>query len=175
MEEAAELVVLLADDGTPIGSTDKATVHSVDTPLHLAFSCFVHDGEGRILLTRRALNKKTWPGVWTNSFCGHPAPGEDFASAISRRAADELGAQISEITEVLPDFRYRAIDASGMVENEICPVFTARIDGDVRPRTDEVMDFAWTDPGALTQALAAAPFVFSPWLAEEWAQLTAGD
>lgn len=168
-----ELVVLLDDAGTPIGAHPKSTVHGEDTPLHLAFSCFLYDESGDILLTRRALGKRTWPGVWTNSFCGHPGPGEAFESAITRRAAEELGCVVTDITEVLPDFRYRAVDALGIVENEICPVFTARIDGDVRPRTDEVAEFAWTSPDRLSAALAAVPFVFSPWLAEEWAQLVA--
>ncbi|MYM19380.1 isopentenyl-diphosphate Delta-isomerase [Brevibacterium sp. 5221] len=174
-EDATELVVLLDDAGAPVGTAPKATVHGADTPLHLAFSCFIHDGAGRVLLTRRALAKRTWPGVWTNSVCGHPGPGEDFAAAIVRRCADELGCLVTEITEVLPDFRYRAIDASGTVENEVCPVFTARLDGDVRARAEEVMDFAWLEPAALTRALEAAPFAFSPWLVLEWAQLAAGE
>ncbi len=166
-----ELVVLLDDAGNPIGTTPKATVHTEDTPLHRAFSCFVHNEQGQILLTRRALSKKTWPGVWTNSFCGHPGPDEPDTEAIARRAQDELGMRITDITEVLPDFRYRAIDASGIVENEICPVYTAQIDGDVRARADEVMDFAWVAPEQLTQALRATPFAFSPWLGWEWEDL----
>ena len=64
-----EEVVLLAEDGTPIGTADKATVHTAATPLHLAFSCHLFDGEGRILVTRRALGKATWPGVWTPLTC----------------------------------------------------------------------------------------------------------
>lgn len=171
MAGTEELVVLLDDEGVPIGTAPKATVHGEDTPLHLAFSCFLHDDSGAVLMTRRALTKLTWPGVWTNSFCGHPAPGESFTSAIERRAEAELGCRVTEITEVLPDFRYRAVDASGVVENEICPVFTARLVGEVRPRTAEVAEFAWVAPADLGRALAAAPFAFSPWLAEEWAQL----
>lgn len=166
-----EYVVLLDEDGKPIGEADKAVVHTADTPLHLAFSCFLYNDLGQVLMTRRALGKATWPGVWTNSFCGHPAPGESFTAAIERRAAQELGTKVVEITEILPDFRYRAIDASGVVENEICPVFSAKIDGELLPVTDEVMDFAWIDPDALTDVLRQAPFAFSPWAVEEWAQL----
>lgn len=166
-----EYVVLLDEAGTPVGQADKASVHGPETPLHLAFSCFLYNDDGKLLMTRRALSKLTWPGVWTNSFCGHPAPGESFTSAIERRAAEELGAAAVEITEILPDFRYRAVDASGVVENEICPVFSAKLDGELRPVTDEVMDFAWIDPDDLTDALRAAPFAFSPWLVDEWAQL----
>src|SRR3954447_19898602 len=85
-----ELVVLLDDDGRPSGSAPKSEVHTAHTPLHLAFSCWVLDDAGRTLLTRRAPVKRTWPGAWTNSFCGHPAPGETVEDTVHRRAQDEL-------------------------------------------------------------------------------------
>ena len=86
-----------------------------------------------MLVTRRAITKLTWPGVWTNSFCGHPAPGESMEDALARRAERELGLRITDIEVVLPDFRYRATDASGIVEYEICPVFRARAVDAPRP------------------------------------------
>src|SRR5262245_7381963 len=115
-------VVLLDDEGRPAGTAPKASIHGLDTPLHLAFSCHVFNRQGQVLLTRRALGKATWPGVWTNSFCGHPRPAEPVLDAVRRRADFELGIRV-EITELaLPLFRYRAIDAKGTVENEVCPV-----------------------------------------------------
>jgi isopentenyl-diphosphate delta-isomerase len=161
---AEEQVVLLADDGTAIGVADKATVHTDQTPLHLAFSCHLFDNEGRILVTRRALTKVAWPGVWTNSFCGHPAPGEDIEQAVHRRAEHELGARLDSVELALPDFRYRAVDASGIVEHEICPVYRATIDGTLSPRPDEVSEWLWVDPDALDRAVEATPWAFSPWL-----------
>jgi isopentenyl-diphosphate delta-isomerase len=160
----AEQVVLAADDGSPVGVEDKASVHSSATPLHLAFSTHVYDSDGRILITRRALSKLTWPGVWTNSFCGHPAPGEDIEDAVRRRGEYELGLQLDRVELKVPDFRYRAVDASGVVENEICPVFTARAASPLQPRADEVMEWQWTDPALITAAVAATPWAFSPWL-----------
>lgn len=174
--DAAELVVLVDESGAAIGTANKATVHTHETPLHRAFSCHVFSTDGRVLLTRRALGKLTWPGVWTNSFCGHPAPGEDLDAAIHRRAERELGLSLGPLEPVLPRFRYRAVDASGIVENELCPVFRTTVDIDPRPATDEVAEWAWIRPDDLREAVAAAPFAFSPWLAlqlAEWPELDA--
>lgn len=175
MSSRDELVVLLDDTGAPTGSAPKATVHTADTPLHLAFSCFLFNSDGQLLMTRRALSKRTWPGVWTNSFCGHPAPGEDLAGAIIRRSVEELGCApdaLEEITMVVPDFRYRATDSSGVVEHEICPVFTARLRPgcEINPREEEVDSFTRVDPADVVRAVELTPFAFSPWIARELEQ-----
>lgn len=167
-----EQVVLLDERGSPIGARDKSEVHTHDTALHLAFSCHLLDA-GRILLTRRALGKQTWPGVWTNSFCGHPAPGEALEDAVRRRARHELGLELEHVRVVLPDFRYRAVDASGIVENEVCPVFVARPVGDPQPNPDEVAEHRWVEIDAIGTAVASTPFVFSPWLALQLPELLA--
>jgi len=168
-----ELVSLVDDNGTAIGTADKTAVHTADTPLHLAFSCHVYNALGQVLVTRRALSKLTWPGVWTNSFCGHPAPGEQMDAAILRRAHDELGITVHSLEVVLPEFRYRAVDASGIVENEICPVYRAVTADTVTPNPDEVAEFAWVDLTALHDAAVAAPYAFSPWLGWQLEQIRA--
>jgi isopentenyl-diphosphate delta-isomerase len=171
MDSLSELVVLLAEDGSRIGTAEKATVHTEETPLHLAFSCHLSNDRGEILVTRRALGKATWPGVWTNSFCGHPGPDEDPVAAIMRRAERELGATVADVEVVLPGFRYRAVDASGVVENEVCPVYRARLVGELDPAADEIAEYAWVAPADLAAAVEATPFAFSPWLAmqlEQW-------
>lgn len=167
-----EYVVLLSEDGTPIGTADKATVHGPDTPLHLAFSCYGFNADGQVLVTRRALSKVTWPGVWTNTCCGHPAPDEDQESAIVRRLGSELGAHsVKDLKIVLPDFRYRATAADGIIENEICPVYFAQLSDDFTPNPDEVAEWAWVDPKALAAAINATPFAFSPWSVSQLAEL----
>jgi len=168
-----DLVVLVDDDGTPCGTAPRATVHTEDTPLHLAFSCYVRDEEGRLLLTRRAVTKRTWPGVWTNSFCGHQRPGEDVTDTIRRYAAHELGLEVADLQQVVPDFRYRAVDAGGLVENEICPVWTARTTGTPAPNPDEVEETRWISDAELHAALDAAPWALSPWLALQVPRLEA--
>ncbi|KQS09263.1 isopentenyl-diphosphate delta-isomerase [Curtobacterium sp. Leaf183] len=171
MNHFPETVVLLAEDRTPIGTADKFAVHTDHTPLHLAFSCHVTNSDGDLLVTRRALTKKAWPGVWTNSFCGHPGPDESFEDAIARRAARELGITVRDVQPVLPDFRYRAVDASGIVENEVCPVFRAVTDDVPAPAADEVSEYEWLSEDALRSAVSAAPFAFSPWLGWQLEQL----
>ena len=77
-QNASELIVLVDEHGQPRGSAEKWSSHHADTPLHLAFSCYVFDDTGAFLATRRALTKDVWPGVWSNTVCGHPAPGESL-------------------------------------------------------------------------------------------------
>jgi len=166
MTQRGELVVLVDSDGRPVGTQEKSTVHTTNTPLHLAFSTHVFNCTGQLLVTRRALSKLTWPGVWTNSFCGHPGPGEATEDAVIRRAERELGLTLvrDRLELRLPDFRYRAVDASGIVEHEICPVYTAVTDADPVPAADEVMDWEWADPLALAESVRLTPWAFSPWL-----------
>ena len=166
-----EEVVLVDEHGSAIGFADKSEVHTHHTPLHLAFSCYLVNDEGQILVSRRALEKRTWPGVWTNSFCGHPGRGEAAASAVIRRAAEELGTTISAPQSVLPEFRYRAVDASGIVENELCPVFIAKATDTIRPNPAEVAEWSWVDRAALLTAVQSAPFAFSPWMVLQLPQI----
>jgi isopentenyl-diphosphate Delta-isomerase len=159
-----DLVILLDDGGSPIGTLPKEQVHTRDTPLHAAFSCFGFDGAGRLLLTRRALAKRTWGGVWTGTCCGHPRPGEATADAVVRRLQDELGVTPASVELVLPDFRYRAVAPNGLVENELCPVYTATLTSDPAPDPAEVVEWRWAEVADVVTAVRATPYVFSPWL-----------
>jgi len=162
-----EHVILINEQGKVIGTQEKYAAHTADTPLHLAFSSWLFNEKGECLVTRRAMGKKAWPGVWTNSVCGHPQSGEQIEMAIVRRCRDEIGAEIADITPVAPEFRYRKIDPSGIVENEVCPVFAARVTGPLAINPDEVMEYQWVDPEALFRALDATPWAFSPWMVLE--------
>ena len=143
---SGELVVLVDDGGAAIGVAPKASVHGADTPRHLAFSCYVIDASGRLLVSRRATTKPTFPGVLTNSLCGHPGPGESLPDAVCRRAGSELGLDLAgwPIRLVLPQFSYRA-EMNGVVENEACPVFVVTVpDGiPLAPDADEVASVEW--------------------------------
>jgi isopentenyl-diphosphate delta-isomerase len=168
----AELVVLLDEDGAATGTADQATVHHADTPLHLAFSCYLFDGTGRVLVTQRALHKRTFPGVWTNSCCGHPGPGEALPDAVRRRVEQELGTTVSDLRLVLPRFRYRA-EQDGVVENEMCPVFVGTATGDVRPDPDEVGATRWEPWEEFRRGVLDGTRPVSVWCREQVAQLPA--
>ena len=164
-----EQVVLLGPGGRPIGARAKVDVHTTSTPLHLAFSLHLFDAQGRVLITRRALGKATWPGVWTNSCCGHPGVSEALPAAVERRLGYELGAEVTDLRCVLPDFAYTATDASGIQENEICPVFAGRLHpgGSISANSAEVMDWVWVEWADLVTAILATPFAFSPWAVDQ--------
>jgi isopentenyl-diphosphate delta-isomerase len=171
-----ELVVLLDEDGRAVGTADKAGVHHADTPLHLAFSCYLFDDAGNVLVTQRALHKRTFPGVWTNSCCGHPAPGEPLDDAVRRRVEQELGTTVTDLRLVLPRFRYRA-EQDGLVENEMCPVFIGLLSGaaagSVVADPDEVGDARWEPWAPFRSAVLDGSRTVSVWCREQVAQLPA--
>jgi isopentenyl-diphosphate delta-isomerase len=166
-----ELVVLLDDDGRAVATTPKSAVHHERTPLHLAFSCYVFDDRGRVLLTRRSGAKTTWPLVWTNSCCGHPAPNEPFADAVARRLRDELGTTATVPAPVLPRFRYRAVMPDGTVENEVCPVFRAVATGPLAPDPAEVGDWRWLPWADVADGVLNGLYDVSPWCRLQIAEL----
>ena len=165
-----ELVILVDEDGHALGHVPKATVHTATTPLHLALSCYVFDPGGRLLLSRRALGKKTWPGVWTNTCCGHPAPGEPVEHAVTRRLTDELGLAVAGLTLLLPAFRYRAVMPDGIAENELCPVFRAVTSSAPVANPGEVEDVEWVPWAGFAGDVLAGRDV-SPWCRMQVEQL----
>jgi isopentenyl-diphosphate Delta-isomerase len=160
-------VVLLGEDHRPVGQLPKSQVHHAATPLHLAFSCYVFDGSGQLLMTRRATSKRTWPGVWTNTCCGHPLPGEEPAQAAARRLHEELGLRLTRSVVALPGFRYRAVAPDGMVENEFCPVLVAAVEGEPQPDPTEVLECHWAPWPDVIALAATAPWAISPWSARQ--------
>ena len=168
---SAEEVVLLDDAGHAIGTAAKAEVHGPDTPLHLAFSCYVFDEDARLLVTQRALAKPTFGGVWTNSCCGHPAPGEPIEDAVRRRTGQELGLDLDRVRLVLPGFGYRAVVASGpyagWVEHELCPVFTATATGDPAPDPAEVEAWEWVPWAGFRDDVLTGRREVSQWCLEQ--------
>jgi isopentenyl-diphosphate delta-isomerase len=168
-----ESVVLVDEAGRALGTAGKVAVHHDQTPLHLAFSCYLFNEAGRFLLTRRAESKRTFPGVWTNTCCGHPLPGEPISGSVLRRLRDELGISAAKLTLVLPRFRYQARMDNGVMENEVCPVYAAYADLPAEPDPAEVAETRWVDWAEFSAAVRDGRQRVSPWCAMQLAELTA--
>ncbi|MEV4467738.1 isopentenyl-diphosphate Delta-isomerase [Micromonospora echinofusca] len=164
-------VVLLDEQGQPVGATEGATVHHSRTPLHLAFSCYVFTSDAKLLLTLRGDRTRTWPGIWTNSCYGHPAPGEPVSAAVTRTVRAELGLTAPVPELVLPAFRYRAVMDNGVAENAVAPVF--RVVTDERPTPDPaaIADFEWADWADFVYAVNTGDISLSPWCRLQVAEL----
>jgi len=164
--EGEERVVLIDETNHVIGTARKSEIHTQRTPLHRGVSVFLFDARQHLLLQRRSRKKKTWPLVWSNSCCGHPAPDESNCQAVRRRLSVELGISEAEIHEVLSDYRYRARQGK-ISENEICPVFIAFSRQAPDINEDEVEEVRWIAWRDFTREIAACPQKYTPWCVEE--------
>ncbi len=162
----ADLVVLVDENNQQISVREKDSLHTTDTPLHRGFSLFLFNSRKQLLLTQRALTKKTFPGVWSNTVCGHPAPEETVVDAAKRRLKEEVGITISSAKEVV-NYRYRFADQNGIVENEICPVLVARSDAYPVPNPREIAAWKWLRWEAFLEEIKNVPQKYSPWCIEE--------
>lgn len=175
--EAAETehVVFVTEDGVPTGEIGpKLASHHQHTRLHLAFSCYLfRRRDNAFLLSRRALRKKVWPGVWTNSVCGHPAQGEALEDAVRRRAAYELGLpELEELRCVLPRYVYTTPEFEGIVEHEFCPVFVAYVDEEPEPNPIEVESTRWISWPDYTRLLETGENGLSYWANDQYPLLS---
>lgn len=161
-----DMIVYVDEDNNAIGTSRKLPAHDGETRRHRAFSVFIFNDKGELLLQQRALTKKTWPGVWSNSCCGHVMLHEPTEAAARRRLKYELGMQVDNLYLILPDFRYRA-EKDGVVENEICPVFVGFASALPRPNPLEVNDVRWVDWEQFVVEVADPANGYSPWAREE--------
>lgn len=161
-----EHVVLVNEHNLVLGTAPKATVHTKETPLHRGFSLFVFNNKNEFLVTQRALTKKTFPGVWSNTVCGHPAFNEEPKDAAIRRLQQELGMRLESI-EFVSDYRYTCADVNGIVENEICPVFVGWSHDDPLPNPDEIESSRWMAWEDFLRDIQERSDIYSPWCKEE--------
>lgn len=163
MTGSAPEVELVDADGTVVGRSPKLDAHVAPGALHRALSAFVLDSDQRLLLQRRADGKYHFAGLWSNTCCTHPGPGEDVRAAGERRLREELGITC-RLTEV-GVFTYRAVDpASGLVEHELDHVLVGHSDDEPEPDPAEVAAVDRVPIDELARALARSPEGFTPWL-----------
>ncbi len=158
--ETEEQVVLVDGDDHAVGTMGKIQAHR-EGQLHRALSVFVFNNEGELLLQKRADSKYHSPGLWTNTSCSHPRPGENIADAASRRLAEEMGMSCA-LTFVF-SFTYRSELDQGMIEHEIDHVFVGRTDDVPEPDSSEVSDWAYADLEEIRNQIETTPDRFTSW------------
>ena len=163
-----ELVLLVNERDEPVGTMGKLRAHQ-EGALHRAFSVFLFDDAGRLLLQRRAAGKYHSPGLWTNTCCSHPRPDEAVADAARRRLMEEMG--IDTAVEHRFSFLYRAGFENGLIEHELDHVFFGRWNGDARPNPDEVDEWTYIHLDELDAELTRHPERYTAWLRICWEQV----
>ena len=155
-----ERVILVDEADRECGTMEKMAAHQAGE-LHRAFSVFIYDREGRLLLQKRASGKYHSGRLWSNTCCGHPRPGEDTRSAAERRLLEEMGLVCK--VEVGFQFLYRAELDHGLIEHELDHVFIGFSDAIPVPDEDEVEAWRYLDHGSVEMELQASPKHFTAW------------
>jgi isopentenyl-diphosphate delta-isomerase len=159
-EFGRDQAILVAPDGTELGVVDKLVAHQPPGLLHLAFSVFLFDDEGRLLIQRRAATKYHFPLTWANSCCSHPQPGEDVITSAELRVKEELGLTCELGT--VGSFTYRAnCPSSGLVEHEFDWVLVGEITGSIHSDPSEVAEWRMLSPSSFVEA--SSDDQFAPW------------
>lgn len=165
----SESLILVDEDDNAIGSLSKADCHDGEGILHRAFSLFVFNSAGELLLQQRSADKRLWPLYWSNSCCSHPRVGETLEEALSRRAAEELG--LACRPEYVYRFAYHARYGDEGSERELCSVFLAKSDEPVDANPYEIEATRFVAADALDAALQAQSEHYTPWFRMEWERL----
>lgn len=155
-----EKVVLVNEQDEVIGIEDKTRAHMLGA-LHRAFSVFVINAAGQLLVQKRALTKYHSRGLWSNTCCGHPRPDEALEKAALRRLREEMGFY-SRLTELFT-FIYRANLEDGFIENEYDHVLVGSFDGIPKPNPAEIADWRWVDMTTLSVDLKEHPESYTYW------------
>ena len=164
-----EPLILVDADDVARGSLDKAACHDGEGVLHRAFSLFLFDREGRLLLQQRSAGKRLWPLYWSNSCCSHPRAGETMEDATARRLKDELN--IRARLEFVYKFKYQASYGRLGAEHELCWVYLGRTDEAVVANRHEIAATRFVTAGELARALGKEPQRYTPWFRLEWETL----
>ena len=164
------LLILVDEEDREVGFERRSLCHDGEGQLHRAFSIYLRDADGRLLLQQRSAEKRLWPEYWSNSCCGHPEKGESIEAAASRRLGEELGVQVP--LELVFKYKYHASFGQEGSERELCCVFVGRLDSEIlRPDPKEVMDWTWIDPVALEEDFATRQDS-TPWFRIAWSTLS---
>ena len=168
-----EPLILVDSADRVLGFLDKAACHNGQGQLHRAFSVFVFNARGELLVQKRGRDKRLWPSYWSNSCCSHPRRGESMGTAVRRRVEQELGLDGSLLHDLrfVYKFEYRAGFGPNGSEHELCSVYVAGTTGTPVVNTTEIDEWAWISGPELSRRLAEQADEYTPWLRLEWARL----
>jgi isopentenyl-diphosphate Delta-isomerase len=161
-----EELILVDQDDVEVGHIDKQSAHDAGGLLHRAFSLFIFDRDGRLLMQQRSADKRLWPNFWSNSCCSHPRRGETMEEATARRLRDELN--IDAELEFVYKFAYQASYDDLGAENELCWVYLGRTRDAIVPNRNEITATGWMSSSELERKLEEKPAQFTPWFKLEW-------
>jgi isopentenyl-diphosphate delta-isomerase len=164
-----ERLILVDSDDNQTGELSKAECHDGAGRLHRAFSLFLFNEDGELLLQQRAPGKRLWPGFWSNSCCSHPRHGETMEIAVARRLQDELHVQAT--LEYVYKFSYQAKFEDFGSERELCHVYLGTLDSEARRNETEIEAIRYVSTNELDEAFRTTPEQFTPWFKMEWARL----
>ena len=164
-----EQLILVDSSDNEVGHLSKALCHDGGGVLHRAFSLFLFNESGELLLQKRSETKRLWPGFWSNSCCSHPRRGESMDIATARRLDDELNIDTS--LEQVYQFCYTAGFGEAGSENELCHVYLGTVDGEPQPNDCEISRVRFVSSVKLEQELNDSPQRFTPWFKQEWHEL----
>jgi isopentenyl-diphosphate delta-isomerase len=153
-------VILVNEYDQPVGSMEKMEAHEKGV-LHRAFSVFIFNQEGKMLLQQRAAGKYHSAELWTNACCSHPMPGEETLDAVNRRLTEELG--ISVPVNKVFDFIYKSEFDNGLTEHEFDHVFAGVFDGPVLFNADEVKEVRFSEMETIRESLNTDPGQYTSW------------
>jgi isopentenyl-diphosphate Delta-isomerase len=153
-------IILVNNKDEQIGTGEKTDVHR-SGKLHRAFSVFIFNSQGELLLQKRAKQKYHSGGLWTNTCCGHPSPGEEMRKSATRRLKEEMGF-VCDIREN-SSFQYEAFLGDGMIENEYDHVLFGEYDGDPFPDPKEAEDWKWADISQIKEDIVINPHKYTHW------------
>lgn len=166
-----ERLILVDENDQEIGQLDKSACHDGNGVRHRAFSLFVFNPAGELLIQQRAPGKRLWPDFWSNSCCSHPRSGETMAEAVTRRLAQELGL-VTE-PEFVYKFEYVARFGNLGTEHELCSVLLGRVQTQPVINTTEIRAWRWIAADALDRELELNGGQYTPWFRLEWSRLRA--
>ena len=164
-----EPLIVVDEDDNVLDYRPKAELHEGDGILHRAFSVFLFNGKGEVLLQQRHADKMLWGGYWSNSCCSHPRRGESVPEAAGRRIEEELG--VATALEYVYTFTYHARFGDAGSEREGCSVFLGSSDAPIQVNETEIADWRWIAIEDLTAELTNEGERYTPWLKMEWARL----